>query len=124
MKPGDVKRLVRRVLNQEKVDCELAIVFVNDRTMSDLNLTYKKREGSTDVLAFSMKEGEDAEYAGNTLGDVFISVERAEDQAHKMGHSLKRELLLLALHGLLHLLGYDHESMDERVKLLEEEIGG
>lgn len=124
LKPGDVERLVRRVLTTEKVDGELAIVFVDDRTMSSLNRKYMKRKGPTDVLAFPMQEGKDAEYAGDSLGDVFVSVDRAEEQAGRVGHSLRKELLLLALHGLLHLLGYNHESMPERMKPLERLIGG
>jgi probable rRNA maturation factor len=121
-KPGDVKRLVRRVLTQEKVDCELAVVFVDDRTMSDLNRRYKKRQGSTDVLAFPMQDGKDAEYAGDTLGDIFISVDRAEEQAGRMKHSLSKELLVLVLHGLFHLLGYNHETMLERMTIYKKDL--
>jgi probable rRNA maturation factor len=122
--PGDVKRLVRRVLTQEKVDCELAVIFVDDRMMSELNRKYKKRKGATDVLAFPMQDGEDAAYAGETLGDIFVSVDRAEEQAARMNHSLRKELSILVLHGLLHLLGYDHEAMFVRMKSLEEDLGG
>lgn len=123
MKPGDVKRLVRRVFTQEKVDYELAVVFVDDVTMSRLNKKYRDRNGSTDVLAFSMQEGEDARFATNTLGDVIVCVDRAREQADELGHPLKKELLILVLHGLLHLLGYDHEEMLDRVSGMEEELG-
>jgi probable rRNA maturation factor len=124
VKPGDVKRLVRRVLTQEKVDCELAVIFVDDSMMSDLNCKYKKRKGTTDVLAFRMQDGEDAEYAGETLGDIFVSLDRAEEQALRLNHSLRRELFILVLHGLLHLLGYEHKAMVARMKSLEKELGG
>jgi len=123
MKPGDVKRLVRRVLTQEKVDCELAVIFVDDKMMSELNQKYKNRKGPTDVLAFSMQDGEDAQYAGNTLGDIFVSVNRAEEQAERMEHSFRKELVILVLHGLLHLLGYDHRAISRRISTLTRDLG-
>lgn len=124
MKPGDVKQVARRVLTREKVDCELAVIFVDDATMSSLNYKYTKREGPTDVLAFSMREGKDSEYAGDTLGDIFVSLDRAREQAKQLGHGFKRELLTLVVHGLLHLLGYDHKAMPETMESLEKDLGG
>jgi len=90
--------------------------------MCDLNHKYTKREGTTDVLAFPMREGTDSEYSGHLLGDVFVSIDRAREQAKELGHTFRKELLFLALHGLLHLLGYDHESMPEKLESLEEEL--
>jgi len=122
VKPGDVKQIARHVLTKEEVDCELAVIFVDDAAMSDLNHQYTKREGTTDVLAFSAREGKDSEYSGHVLGDVFVSLDRAREQAKELGHSFRRELLFLVLHGLLHLLGYDHKSMPKEIERLEKEL--
>ena len=122
MKPGDVKRLVRRVLTQEKVDCELAVIFVEDEMMSALNEKYRSRKCSTDVLAFPMQEGEDAQYAGKTLGDIFVCVDRAREQAGRLGHSFREELVILVLHGLYHLLGYGHRSIARRIDAITGEL--
>lgn len=122
MKPGDVKQIIELVLTKEEVDCELAVVFVDDAAMSDLNHRYTKREGSTDVLAFSACEGTDSEYSGHVLGDIFVCLDRVREQAIELGHSFRKELLFLVLHGLLHLLGYDHESMPDKLESLEEEL--
>lgn len=121
-RPEDVKQIVRFVLTKEDVDCELAVIFVDDAAMSDLNHKYTKRKGTTDVLAFSMREGTDSEYSGHVLGDVFVSIDRAREQAKELGHTFRRELLFLVLHGLLHLLGYDHKSMPKKIESLEEEL--
>jgi probable rRNA maturation factor len=122
LKPGDIRRLVKRVLAQEKKEYTLAVVFLDDRAMSELNSTYKGREGPTDVLAFSMREGEDTEYADDVLGDIFISLDRAREQARELGHRFKDEIMILVLHGLLHLLGYDHQTMRRRLRRLRMDL--
>lgn len=124
MKPGDVKAVAKRVLLREKVDGELAVIFVDDEAMSAWNYQYTKRKGPTDVLAFPMREGKDSEFSGGMIGDIIISIDRAKDQARELGHSFKREILLLVIHGLLHLLGYDHDSMTRLTGELEEELKG
>jgi probable rRNA maturation factor len=87
---------------------EFAICLVSDRKMREFNRTYRDRDTPTDVLSFP---GDDhGETRGQPyLGDIAISVETAARQAQRMEHSLDRELEILALHGYLHLLGYDHE---------------
>ena len=93
---------------------EMALVITNDQRMQELNRTYRGVDSTTDVLAFAtMSDGEKAFAAPPIdspvyLGDMVISLPRAERQAGELGHSLESELCLLAVHGTLHLLGYDH----------------
>jgi rRNA maturation RNase YbeY len=97
-----------RLLNELNVDAELSVVLVDDREMQALNATYRKKNRPTDVLAFSMREGEPAPRT-NLLGDVVISVDTAARQAAERGVSVAAEIRTLLAHGILHLLGYDHE---------------
>ncbi len=94
-------------------ESELSIALVDDATMARLNEQYRGRTGPTDVLSFSLLEGEHAEQRGTMLGDVVIALAVADRQAASLGHDLDEELLRLLIHGTLHLLGYDHERDDE-----------
>jgi rRNA maturation RNase YbeY len=102
-------RVARRLLRRLDLgETELSILLVNDREMRGLNRRYRGIDRATDVLAFAQQEG-----AGGTphglLGDVVISVDTARRQARDAGSSLGAEADRLLIHGLLHLLGYDHE---------------
>jgi probable rRNA maturation factor len=88
---------------------ELSVLFAGDRIMRALNKQYRGKNDTTDVLSFSMREGPFPDVRPEFLGDIVISVPVAEKQARAAGHSLNREIELLLVHGLLHLLGYDHE---------------
>lgn len=87
---------------------ELTVAFVNNSQMQSFNNTYRKKNYPTDILSFPVNEVtlEQDHY----LGDILISVEKAADQARVQGHPLEKELQILLLHGILHLLGYDHET--------------
>lgn len=100
-------------LGNEK--CELSVAFVGDGVIRALNARYRGKNASTDVLSFT--GGEALRSGEKLLGDVVISVPRAAKQAREKHHSLERELEILLIHGILHLLGYDHERSrrDERV---------
>ena len=87
---------------------ELSLVFVNDREIERLNRKWRGLDKPTDVLAFAQREGEFADPDDPMLGDIVISVETAGRQAEEMGHSLEEEIDILIIHGLLHLLGYEH----------------
>ncbi|MFP6664427.1 MAG: rRNA maturation RNase YbeY [Deltaproteobacteria bacterium] len=87
---------------------ELSIVLTDDAEIHVLNRDYRDRDRPTDVLSFAQREGEGA-IDDALLGDVILSVPTAERQARERGHTLAAELLELLAHGLLHLLGYDHE---------------
>lgn len=89
---------------------EVSIVLVDNNHIHQLNLTYRGKDSSTDVLAFNLQDGCADSEGDMLLGDVVISLQKAEEQGSAMGHSLKREVAFLAVHGILHLLGYDHDS--------------
>lgn len=92
----------------DEAHSELSILLTDDEEIHRLNRTYRNRDRPTDVLSFSQREGE---FPGPAvvLGDVVISIETAKRQAQERGHSLEGEILELLAHGVLHLLGYDHE---------------
>jgi probable rRNA maturation factor len=103
---------------------EVTLVIANDELLHQLNRTYRSIDAPTDVLSFAAQEeaeGQDvfvsAPEAQNYLGDVVISFPTAERQAAAVGHSVADELSLLAVHGVLHLLGYDHDSEEEEADM-------
>jgi len=110
-------------------DTEVSVLLTDDAAIRELNREYRGKDASTDVLSFPMEEEteEGAEpliiggLAGRILGDIVISVETAVIQAAEYGHSLERELTFLAVHGLLHLLGHDHEQGKEAEKIMRTE---
>ena len=93
------------------VDVELSILLCDDAFIHPLNRDYRGKDRPTDVLSFSQREEGDPD--DPVLGDVIISIERAQEQADERGHALGVELALLLVHGILHLLGYDHEEEEE-----------
>lgn len=100
---------------------ELSVLVTDDATIRDLNRDYRNQDCPTDVLSFSQLEGA-AEFPRppgepQPLGDIVISYDRVREQAREYGHSEQRELAYLAVHGLLHLLGFDHETEAERAKM-------
>jgi len=127
---GWVKKIVRQVLKAEGVPSpyEVSLVFTDSDTVQRLNRDYRGVDEPTDVLAFYMlpQKGTASSFAlppdGVTrLGEVIISYPQALTQAKDQGHSLERELALLVIHGILHLLGYDHEKPEEESKMRERE---
>lgn len=100
---------------------ELSLSLVGDEEMADINRRYRGIDGPTDVLSFSLVEGEAAEHRGKLLGDVVIGVETARRQARHAHRGLDHEMTRLVIHGVLHLLGHDHEEPAEaRVMRAEE----
>jgi len=103
-------RTASRLLSLVKAEgAELGVMLVSDRRMQALNLKYRRKDRPTDVLAFPMQEGRFARFSGPLLGDIVISLETAQHQAIERRHSLDQEVLRLLIHGVLHLLGFDHE---------------
>ena len=102
-------------------DVEISVLLVDNETIRTLNRDYRDKDAATDVLSFPMEEEIDdacePQIIGGPsermLGDLVISVERAVEQAAEYGHAVERELAFLSVHGLLHLLGYDHEQGPE-----------
>ena len=97
-------------------DSELTIVLTDDEQLQDLNRDYRDIDAPTDVLSFPASEA-DPETGARYLGDILISVQRAEEQAAAAGHPLEAELQLLVVHGVLHLLGYAHGEADEKARM-------
>ncbi len=97
-------------------DAELSIAFMDDLQIRELNRRYLRRDRSTNVLAFSMKEGEFGTLASRLLGDLAISVETAERQSNRFGLKAEGMIFLLMIHGILHLLGYDHEGSKKEAR--------
>ncbi len=116
-------------LTNQKEASEVSLLLTDDEEIQSLNKKYRNIDTPTDVLAFSQ-----IEKVNNTavlcdkeeflLGDIVISVETAQRQAVELGHSLLYELMLLSVHGFLHLLGFDHdyEKKNDKMKSLEKEI--
>ena len=101
-------------------DDELSVLIVDDAKIRQLNHQYRDIDTATDVLSFPQNDEEDAEFISKILGDVVISVETAERQAVEHQFSLEQELVLLLIHGTLHLLGYDHERSLEEEKIMKQ----
>ena len=100
-------------------DGELSILIVDDQRIADLNLTYLNRKGPTNVIAFPMREGQFDEITPNLLGDVVISIETAQQEADAAGISLQNRFDQLLIHGILHLMGYDHEQTPAEAERME-----
>ncbi len=101
------------------------IIFIDDEEMHKLNKEYREIDRTTDVLSFALNDNKHIDAFVNSLGDIFISIPKMKSQAEEYGHSEKRELSFLALHGLLHLLGYDHtlgKKEEEEMFGLQKEI--
>ncbi|MDN5347491.1 MAG: putative rRNA maturation factor [Clostridia bacterium] len=111
-------------------EAEVGITLVDDVAMQELNYRYRGLDCATDVLSFALRERTAAEpqvvapYGDWLLGDIVISVETAQRQAASFAHSLERELCYLAVHGFLHLLGYDHNNEEDtrEMRRREEEV--
>jgi probable rRNA maturation factor len=91
-------------------DHELSLILTDDGHIRELNHAYRGIDAATNVLSFSMLEGEFPEMGANLLGDLVISVETAQKEADEAGISLEQRLSQLLIHGMLHLVGYDHET--------------
>ena len=124
--PADqVRALLEHSLVQLKLnaDCEVNLVFVDENEMTELHIKWMDEPGPTDVLSFPMDMPENPDDAV-TLGDIVIAPTVAATQASTAGHSAEHEIFILAAHGLLHILGYDHANKeDEKVMFaLQEDL--
>ena len=121
----DVARLRRaaktilRGIGQSKA--ELSVALVDDESIAELNEQYRAKPRPTDVLSFSLVEGDFADHRGGMLGDVVISVETAAAQAAERHRGLDETVTRLLVHGVLHLIGHDHEDDGEAQEMQAEE---
>ena len=101
--------------------CEVSVLLTNDSAIQSFNRQYRNTDTPTDVLAFAMREDGDESMNPHLLGDVIISVPTAQRQAHAHNHSLDVEVANLTVHGVLHLLGYDHQISADATIMFEKQ---
>ena len=122
----EIAEFVRRVLIALRVDDdihEVSIAIVDDEAMRNLNRKFRRKNKTTDVLTFPADESDaDPNAKGRPLGDIVISIDQARRQATDQKHSLATEVHYLILHGILHALGYDHETDNGEMNALEIEV--
>lgn len=120
-----ISQRCEKVLKLNK-DNEVSVSFVRSRTIHQLNRDYRKIDRPTDVITFAAMDGEEIypEEEQFDLGDIFINIDYARRQAGEYGHSFRREICFLFTHGLLHCLGYDHQTAEEEKEMfaLQEKI--
>ncbi|MFD1018795.1 rRNA maturation RNase YbeY [Thalassobacillus hwangdonensis] len=122
-----IQRLLTFAAGKEGIpeQSEVSVNFVDNKEIQELNRNYRQKDVPTDVISFAMQEeGEgELEIVGDEmpliLGDIVISVDKAKEQAEDYKHSLEREFGFLALHGFLHLVGYDHIEKDEEEQMFQ-----
>jgi probable rRNA maturation factor len=122
IKTPTIKRILKKVLKDLACDKrELSILFTDDVHIQDLNRKYRARDKPTNVLAFPMA-GDSKDVESGMLGDVVISVDTAARESSGTGETMDETICRLLVHGLLHLLGYDHErsKKDEKIMSMEE----
>ncbi len=120
----ETEALIQKVLTKgaelQKVpdNAEISVLICDAPVIHDLNRQYRNVDAPTDVLSFALNEGEDdvPEEEGE-LGDIVINIDRAKEQAKEYGHSEERETAYLAVHGFLHILGYDHYEPEEKKEM-------
>ncbi len=100
------------------LDSELSIILTDDARLHELNLNYLGINAPTDVLSFPASET-DPETGARYIGDILISIPRAQAQSEAAGHPLEMEVQLLVVHGVLHLLGHDHAQAEEKARMWE-----
>ena len=115
--------LLEFALKKENLDnVEFNIIFVDREKIHEINREYRNIDRETDVISFALEDDPDIELDHRILGDIYICIEKAYEQAEEYGHSRLREISFLMIHGLLHLLGYDHmEKEDEIVMFSKQE---
>lgn len=115
---GLVRRAVNATLKYEDYTCpcEVSVTFTDNEKIHELNNTYRGVDRPTDVLSFPLFDEEFDDGEKLALGDIVLSLEKAEEQAKEYQHSFERETAFLVVHSMLHLLGYDHETGEEDEK--------
>ncbi|MDW7669782.1 MAG: rRNA maturation RNase YbeY [Bacillota bacterium] len=115
-----INRAVKACLIEENINSnvEVSLSFVNNKEIKELNMKYRGKDYSTDVLSFPLNEGvEDL----IILGDIIISIDKVIQQSEEFNHSFERELTYLIIHGMFHLLGYDHLKEEDKIIMRNKE---
>lgn len=116
-----VQLLTEDILAGEKSKLGVDVIFVDDKFMRKLNREFTKRDRTTDVLSFPMRGGEPDTVEYPSLGDIYVSLDQAKRQAAEYRKEFEEEVALLVTHGLLHLLGYDHQNKNQQSVMREKE---
>ena len=126
--PENIEQLIeqctRAALEEEGIDddAQVSVTLVDNESIREINREHRDIDKATDVLSFPLGDDDsfdtDPETRAILLGDIVISLERADEQAKEFGHSFRREVAFLITHSLFHLLGYDHVDSDEDEKLM------
>jgi probable rRNA maturation factor len=116
--PELLERAATTALEHESqpLDSDLSIILTDDARLQELNLNYLGVDAPTDVLSFPASET-DPETGARYIGDILISIPRAQTQADAAGHPLESEVQLLVVHGVLHLIGHDHAELEEKARM-------
>lgn len=121
-----LEKLINFAVDHENIkNAVFSITFIDDEKMHEMNRQYRNIDRTTDVLSFAFEDSEDIINSDiRMLGDIYISVDKAREQAKEYGHAYIRELSFLMIHGFLHLLGYDHMEPDDEKEMFtrQEEI--
>lgn len=115
----EIRKLIYFAIDYKKLDnLEFNVIFVDNNYIHELNKNYRGIDRPTDVITFALEDGVEVDInSWRILGDIYISIDKAREQAESYGHSLKREIFFLTIHGLLHLLGYDHMKEEEEKEM-------
>ena len=117
-----VKDLLEYALKYKKLkDVVFNVIFVYNDEIRKINKKYRNIDKETDVISFALEDEKDIYFDFRLLGDIYISVDKIKSQAKEYGHSEKREMAFLVIHGLLHLLGYNHETLEEEKIMFKEQ---
>lgn len=112
-------KVIKRCLKMEQVKSSIfTIILIDDEKMHYLNKEYRGIDRTTDVLSFAFEDNNKLCYNIRQLGEIYISIPKMQEQAREYGHSEERELSFLCVHGLLHLLGYDHTKSKEEEEIM------
>ncbi len=120
-----LNKVFKRTLKEEKVNnAFFSVVLVDEKTIQDINRDYRGIDKVTDVISFAFEDNDKKEYNNiRILGEIYICIPRMKEQAVMYGHSEVREIAFLGVHGLLHLLGYDHmKKEDEEIMFGKQEM--
>ena len=112
---ADIKKVLEKAIELENVGLvNFNVILVDNDYIHNLNKTYRNKDSVTDVITFALEDNKDIKFEDfRLLGDIYISLEKAESQSIEYGHSFKREICFLTVHGFLHLLGSDHMVIEE-----------
>lgn len=123
---ADMRKAIRLALKYKNLKVsdpyEVSVIFTNEEGIREINKNYRHIDRATDVISFAFAEGEGAEYAPFLLGDIFICTDVVATHAGKYGTTFEEEMIFMVVHGILHLLGFDHHKAAERAEMRKAEI--